>query len=394
MPHSPNSQGLGITLANSAHPPSPLRISTTSSETRDQAQSQVSAYGQRSPTKTRAGVGRLRVKTSDFMLQPTHSYTHSHSPTKPVTVVSTSPTQPTATATSPCHSPSLLDYRPAAPAADVATATTIGAGSGKGTVKSLRTSKPLGPRSSPRVGTCLSGRTGDHDHLDHLGSAYGESGHEGLRVEVEEMYTDEGEERQGEDGAKTHLAPFRAPSSASVISASFSASTHTSSSKSGKRKSEGLRRRGVAQEGGKYMQLEEDADADGDADGDADADEGGREESEEGGQEQRPTTYAQPFYTRHAVTDAPAPVFARSPGQARTSNLAYPFPYPPQRTMPPHLYTTPSFFDPRYTTPTTRPDLAEGGFMSSDGWEREFPPRVRAKTSQPSSSEAAWAIAV
>lgn len=100
------------------------------------------------------------------------------------------------------------------------------------------------------------------------------------------MYTDEGEERQGEegeDGAKTHLAPFRAPSSASVISASFSASTHTSSSKSGKRKSEGLRRRGVAQEGGKYMQLEEDADGD----GHGDADEGGREESEEEGQEQR-----------------------------------------------------------------------------------------------------------
>lgn len=100
------------------------------------------------------------------------------------------------------------------------------------------------------------------------------------------MYTDEGEERQGEegeDGAKTHLAPFRAPSSASVISASFSASTHTSSSKSGKRKSEGLRRRGVAQEGGKYMQLEEDADGDGHGDGD----EGGREESEEEGQEQR-----------------------------------------------------------------------------------------------------------
>lgn len=92
------------------------------------------------------------------------------------------------------------------------------------------------------------------------------------------MYTDE-----GEDGAKTHLAPFRAPSSASVISASFSASTHTSSSKSGKRKSEGLRRRGVAQEGGKYMQLEEDGDGDGDGDGD----EGGREESEEEGQEQR-----------------------------------------------------------------------------------------------------------
>lgn len=102
------------------------------------------------------------------------------------------------------------------------------------------------------------------------------------------MYTDEGEERQGEegeDGAKTHLAPFRAPSAASVISASFSASTHTSSSKSGKRKSEGLRRRGVAQEGGKYMQLEEDADGDGDGDGDGD--EGGREESEEEGQEQR-----------------------------------------------------------------------------------------------------------
>lgn len=102
------------------------------------------------------------------------------------------------------------------------------------------------------------------------------------------MYTDEGEERQGEegeDGAKTHLAPFRAPSSASVISASFSASTHTSSSKSGKRKSEGLRRRGVAQEGGKYMQLEEDADGDGDGDGHGD--EGGREESEEEGQGQR-----------------------------------------------------------------------------------------------------------
>lgn len=104
------------------------------------------------------------------------------------------------------------------------------------------------------------------------------------------MYTDEGEERQGEegeDGAKTHLAPFRAPSSASVISASFSASTHTSSSKSGKRKSEGLRRRGVAQEGGKYMQLEEDADGDGHGDGHGDGDEGGREESEEEGQEQR-----------------------------------------------------------------------------------------------------------
>lgn len=66
------------------------------------------------------------------------------------------------------------------------------------------------------------------------------------------MYRDEGEkdeERHGERGA-----PFRAPSSASV-STSFSASTHTSSSKSGKMKSEGLRRAK-----GKYMQLEEGGD--------------------------------------------------------------------------------------------------------------------------------------
>ncbi|KIR81641.1 hypothetical protein I306_01267, partial [Cryptococcus gattii EJB2] len=193
MPQSPNSQGLGITVANCAHPPSPLRISTTSSETRVQA-AQGSVYGQRSPTSakgTRMGT-RLRIKTNDFVLQPTHSYAHSYSPTKPVansSPMSTSPTQLTATATSPPDSPS-LDYRPAATAG----------GSGRDTITSLRTSKPLGPRSSPRVGTSLSGR-GDLDHLDRPDcpdrpESAGESGQkDGLRVEVE-MYTDEGGEHE------------------------------------------------------------------------------------------------------------------------------------------------------------------------------------------------------
>lgn len=176
----------------------------------------------------------MRFKTNDFILQPTYSYTHSQSPTKPVAVIPPMPTpaQPTATAPS--------------------TATSAGGGWERGTINSLRTSKPLGPRSSPRVGTSLSGR-GDHDH-DHP-----ESPGERLHVEVEEMYRDEGEkgeEKHGERGG----APFRAPSSASV-STSFSASTHTSSSKSGKMKSgkmksEGLRRA----KGGKYMQLEEGGD--------------------------------------------------------------------------------------------------------------------------------------
>lgn len=99
------------------------------------------------------------------------------------------------------------------------------------------------------------------------------------------MYRDEGgkhdeeehdEEEHEEDGG-AHLAPFRAPSSASV-STSFSASTHTSSSKSGKRKSEALRRRGAAagKEGGKYMQLEG-----------GDGDECGHEESDKSEREQR-----------------------------------------------------------------------------------------------------------
>lgn len=249
-------------MANCAHPPSPLRISTTSSETRVQA-AQGSVYGQRSPTGangTRMGT-RLRVKTNDFVLQPTHSYAHSYSPTKPVansSPMSTSPTQLTATATSPPHSPS-LDYRPA-----TTTAATAG-GSGRDTITSLRTSKPLGPRSSPRVGTSLSGR-GDLDHLDRphrpdrpdCPESAGVSGQkDGLRVEVE-MDTDEGgEHEEKHEGGGAHLAPFRAPSSASV-STSFSASTHTSS-KGGKRKSE-VRRRGVAagKEAGKYMQLEAD----------------------------------------------------------------------------------------------------------------------------------------
>lgn len=72
------------------------------------------------------------------------------------------------------------------------------------------------------------------------------------------MDTDEGgEHEEKHEGGGAHLAPFRAPSSASV-STSFSASTHTSS-KGGKRKSE-VRRRGVAagKEAGKYMQLEAD----------------------------------------------------------------------------------------------------------------------------------------
>lgn len=206
---------------------------------------------------------RLRIKTNDFVLQPTHSYAHSYSPTKPVansSPMSTSPTQLTATATSPPHSPS-LDYRPAATAG----------GSGRDTITSLRTSKPLGPRSSPWVGTSLSGR-GDLDHLDRPDcpdrpESAGDSGQkDGLRVEVE-MYTDEGGEHEekhegGEpeekhEGGGAHLAAFRAPSSASV-STSFSASTHASS-KGGKRKSE-VRRRGVAagKEAGKYMQLEAD----------------------------------------------------------------------------------------------------------------------------------------
>lgn len=246
----------------------------------------------------------MRVKTNDFVLQPTHSYTplhsytqsHSQSPTKPVAVISTSPpmctspTQPTptATATSPPHSPS-LDYRPASTSAATD-------GSGKGTVKSLRTSKPLGPRSSPGVGTSLSGR-GDHHHLDRHDhdrhdldhpdhdhpESTGQSG-QGLHVEVE-MYRDEGgkhdeeehEEEEHEEDGGAHLAPFRAPSSASV-STSFSASTHTSSSKSGKRKSEALRRRGAAvgKEGGKYMQLEG-----------RDGDERGHEESDKSEREQR-----------------------------------------------------------------------------------------------------------
>lgn len=235
----------------------------------------------------------MRVKTNDSVLQPTHSYTplhsytqsHLQSPTKPVAVISTSPpmctspTQPTptATATSPPHSPS-LDYRPASTSAATAGA---GDGSGKGTVKSLRTSKPLGPRSSPGVGTSLSGR-GDRHDLDHPDHDHpettGQSG-QGLHVEVE-MYRDEGgkhdEEEHEEDGG-ARLAPFRAPSSASV-STSFSASTHTSSSKSGKRKSEALRRRGAAagKEGGKYMQLEG-----------GDGDERGHEESDKSEREQR-----------------------------------------------------------------------------------------------------------
>lgn len=87
------------------------------------------------------------------------------------------------------------------------------------------------------------------------------------------MYRDEagGEENGGDkDDDRQHLVPSptadtdvhavpsRAPSSASVISTSFSASTHhTSSSKVGRVKSsEVLRRRGAAKEGGKYMQLE------------------------------------------------------------------------------------------------------------------------------------------
>lgn len=99
------------------------------------------------------------------------------------------------------------------------------------------------------------------------------------------MYRDEGgkhdeeehdEEEHEEDGG-ARLAPFRAPSSASV-STSFSASTHTSSSKSGKRKSEALRRHGAAagKEGGKYMQLEG-----------GDGDERGHEESDKSEREQR-----------------------------------------------------------------------------------------------------------
>lgn len=71
------------------------------------------------------------------------------------------------------------------------------------------------------------------------------------------MYRDEGEkdeERHGERGA-----PFRAPSSASV-STSFSASTHTSSSKSGKMKSGKMKSEGLRRAKGKYMQLEEGGD--------------------------------------------------------------------------------------------------------------------------------------
>lgn len=226
MPLSPNpSQGLGITLPNCAHPPSPLRISTTSSPPLEPGgQTRAHADGQGSPIKVAAtataassgGIAgtRLRVKTNDsFALRPTHS----HSPTASISSIPSSP----------------LTYS-------------------TGTVKSLRTSKPLGPRSSPREG-------GTH----------------GLRVEVEEMYRDEahGEENGGDKDddrqrlvpsptadtdADAHAAPSRAPSSASVISTSFSASTHhTSSSKVGRVKSsEVLRRRGAAKEGGKYMQLE------------------------------------------------------------------------------------------------------------------------------------------
>lgn len=262
LPPSP-SQGLGITLSNSPHPPSPLRISTTSSpplEPRDQARA--GAFSQGSPTKAGVAGTRLRIKTNDpdhFVLRPTH-YTHS----------------PTATAT--------------------------------GTVKSLRTSKPLGPRSSPRVGISPSARIEDqHVESGDKGFDQGDRADEenGLRVEVEEMYRDEGEEYRDENdenenddrqrlvpssnaNAAQHLAPSRAPSSASVISStSFSASTHhTSSSKAGKmgrmKSSEVLRRRGVAKEGGRYMQLEEGGDEGEDKFGDV---EGGGDEGEAKGGE-------------------------------------------------------------------------------------------------------------
>ncbi|OWZ26626.1 hypothetical protein C354_06775 [Cryptococcus neoformans MW-RSA1955] len=331
LPPSP-SQGLGITLSNSPHPPSPLRISTTSSpplEPRDQARA--GAYSQGSPTKAGVAGTRLRVKTNDpdhFVLRPTH-YTHS----------------PTATAT--------------------------------GTVKSLRTSKPLGPRSSPRVGISPSARIEDqHVESGDKGFDQGDraGGENGLRVEVEEMYRDEGEEYRDENdenenddcqrlvpssnaNAAQHLAPSRAPSSASVISStSFSASTHhTSSSKAGKmgrmKSSEVLRRRGVAKEGGRYMQLEGGGDEGEDKFGDV---EGGGDEGEDKGGEiiRSPLSEGNGGYQEE---------------QRLSTTATYSFPYPPLRiqqtvqetdmprsmSQPMHLYSVPSFFDPSYTTPSS-----------------------------------------